>query len=713
MPPFTYDKKNRQETVLEPAPISRTTRWQYDVADQLQKVIAPSGRTMRYVYDERGQQQTITDGIGNNVTFGYDNRGNLTTLKDQRNNTTTFGYDELFRLTGRRDPLGRQVMVGYDPVGNVINQTDRMGRQTTIIYDNINRPKTVSYVDATVTYSYDPAGRWTSVSDASGAVTWQYDNANRVTAEVTNLGTVSYGYNNANQRNSMTAADRPPVNYGYDTAGRLQTISQTTGGVAELFTYGYDTLSRRTQLQRQNNGAGIVTTDYQYDEISRLKRLKHTRVSTGTLHEDFQYEYNLDDEITKITSLASAPLTPQSKTATTADAANRIPQFGTASYGFNQEGQTTAKTDVSGTTNYQWDARGRLTRATLSSGQVVDYGYDVLGRRTNRAANGLITTFQHDATNVVVDRVSDGSYYDYLSGNGVDDKLRQSGGSWGTMYFLTDHLGSTVGLAGTSGGLVETQQQYEAFGAGAGSVRTRYGYTGRERDDLAGLMYYRARWYDSQQGRFISEDPAGTSDGLNLYAYVGSNPLMYRDPSGNQREYDSQRFGELIPSRQSNSSPKKPPGVDDAGQKCCVNLVTDDAGRKCCETKTVILWNLTNEWPPHTFLQTPKRSVGVGPPTIGASVGIGKGAHQDDRGYVNSSKPIPYKVCSETLRKIEKLMDEYNGLPYSPFNISPFAPGAYNCTGWACKVLEDAGITPPLPSWVPYSNPWFANWLKP
>ncbi len=712
---FTYDTKNRQGTVTEPTlPASRTTRWQYDVADQLLQVIAPSGRTMRYAYDARGQQQTITDGLGNSVAFGYDNRGNLTTLKDQRNNTTAFSYDELFRLTGRRDPLGRQVTVEYDPVGNVTAQTDRMGRQTTIVYDNINRPTTVSYVDATVTYQYDAAGRWTSVSDASGTITWQYDNANRVTAEITNLGTVSYGYNNANQRNSMTAADRPPVNYGYDTAGRLQTISQTTGGVTELFTYGYDTLSRRTQLQRQNNGAGIVTTDYEYDEISRLKRLKHTRVSNGTLHEDFQYEYNLDDEITKITSLASAPLTPQSKTATAADAANRIPQFGTASYSFNQEGQATAKTDVSGTTNYQWDARGRLTRATLPSGQIVDYGYDVLGRRTNRAANGLTTTFQHDGANVAIDRVSDGSSYDYLSGNGVDDKLRQSGGAWGTMYFLTDHLGSTAGLAGTSGGLVETQQQYETFGAGAGSVRTRYGYTGRERDDLAGLMYYRARWYDSQQGRFISEDPAGTSDGLNLYAYVGNNPLMYRDPSGNQREYDSQRFGELIPSRQSNSSPKKHPGLDDTGQKCCVNLVTDDAGRKCCETKTVILWNLTNEWPPHTFLQTPTRSVGVGPPTIGAAVGIGKGAHQDDRGYVNRSKPIPYKVCSETLRKIEKLIDGYNGLPYSTFNISVFAPGgAYNCTGWACKVLEDAGITPPLPSWVPYSNPWFVNWLKP
>jgi RHS repeat-associated protein len=533
---FTYDAKNRQELVQEPPPINRITRWQYDAADQLLKVISPSGRTMRYAYDQRGQQQTITDGLGNNVNFGYDNRGNLTTLKDQRNNTTTFGYDQLFRLTGRRDPLGRQVTVEYDAVGNVTAQTDRMGRRTTIIYDNINRPTAVNYVDATVGYQYDVAGRWTQVSDTingitNTTITWQYDNANRVISETTGLGVVSYGYNEANQRSSMTAADRPPVNYDYDTSGQLHTIKQTTLGVEEVFTYGYDTLSRRTQLQRQSHGAGIVTTDYQYDEISRLKRLKHTRVSNSDLHEDFQYEYNLDDEITKITSLASAPLTPQSKTATTADAANRIPQFGTATYSLNQEGQTTAKTDISGTTSYQWDARGRLTQAALPNGQAVNYGYDVLGRRINRAANGVTTTFQYDGADVVTDRESGGSAYDYLNGLGIDDKLRQSGGSIGTLYFLQDHLGSTAALTSASGALMG-QQQYEAFGANAGSAQTRYGYTGRERDELTGLTYYRARWFDSSQARFLSEDPIGFDGGLNLYAYVENDPIGFTDPLG-------------------------------------------------------------------------------------------------------------------------------------------------------------------------------------
>jgi RHS repeat-associated protein len=357
-------------------------------------------------------------------------------------------------------------------------------------------------------------------------ITWQYDNANRLTAEITNLGTVAYVYNNANQRASMTAADRQPVAYDYDSAGRLQTITQGT----EAFTYGYDTLSRQASLARPNG----VTTGYQYDEVDRLKRLTHTNASSVTL-EDLQYDFNLDDEINKITSLASAPLVPQSKTVTPADAANRIGQFGTASFSFNVEGQTTSKTDASGMTTYQWDARGRLTQVTLPSGQEVSYGYDALGRRISRSANGVTTTFQYDGEDVVIDRESGGSAYDHLNGLDIDDKLRQSGGAFGTLYFLQDHLGSTAALTSAGGALIE-QQQYEAFGANAGSVRTRYGYTGRERDDLTGLMYYRARWYDTQLGRFLSEDPLGFGGGdVNYYSYVENDPTNSDDPLGLQR----------------------------------------------------------------------------------------------------------------------------------------------------------------------------------
>ena len=57
-------------------------------------------------------------------------------------------------------------------------------------------------------------------------------------------------------------------------------------------------------------------------------------------------------------------------------------------------------------------------------------------------------------------------------------------------------------------------------------------YTGREWDKETGLYYYRARYYDPMEGRFISKDPSGFEGGINLWAYVQNNPINRTDPSG-------------------------------------------------------------------------------------------------------------------------------------------------------------------------------------
>src|SRR6266480_7853238 len=106
-----------------------------------------------------------------------------------------------------------------------------------------------------------------------------------------------------------------------------------------------------------------------------------------------------------------------------------------------------------------------------------------------------------------------------------ENKIRQKGSTSSTTYYFSqDHLGSTTALTGTTGKLVE-RITYDGYGNSADSARTRYGYTGRERDQLSGQLYYRARFYDPQLGRFISEDPIGFTGGdVNLYAYVLNNP---------------------------------------------------------------------------------------------------------------------------------------------------------------------------------------------
>jgi len=67
-------------------------------------------------------------------------------------------------------------------------------------------------------------------------------------------------------------------------------------------------------------------------------------------------------------------------------------------------------------------------------------------------------------------------------------------------------------------------------------VATDFRYTARELDSETGLYYYRARYYDSSTGRFLSEDPIRFKAGTNFYPYVSSSPTNFRDPSGLLRD---------------------------------------------------------------------------------------------------------------------------------------------------------------------------------
>ena len=78
---------------------------------------------------------------------------------------------------------------------------------------------------------------------------------------------------------------------------------------------------------------------------------------------------------------------------------------------------------------------------------------------------------------------------------------------------------------------------YESFGnltfsEGTPADSNSFRYTGREFDSETGLYYYRARYYDPEVGRFLSEDPIGFDGGINFYSYVGNNPINFFNPFG-------------------------------------------------------------------------------------------------------------------------------------------------------------------------------------
>ncbi len=66
--------------------------------------------------------------------------------------------------------------------------------------------------------------------------------------------------------------------------------------------------------------------------------------------------------------------------------------------------------------------------------------------------------------------------------------------------------------------------------------------------DREDLYYYRARYYDPTQGRFISRDPIGFAAGdWNLYRYVENDPVNWSDPSGlrTKRRCTKNKIGKL------------------------------------------------------------------------------------------------------------------------------------------------------------------------
>jgi RHS repeat-associated protein len=76
---------------------------------------------------------------------------------------------------------------------------------------------------------------------------------------------------------------------------------------------------------------------------------------------------------------------------------------------------------------------------------------------------------------------------------------------------------------------------YGSFGkltASTGTVTNPFQYTGRGSDAETGLYYHRARYFDQNVGRFLSEDPIGFGEGPNFYQYTRNNPLKYVDPWG-------------------------------------------------------------------------------------------------------------------------------------------------------------------------------------
>jgi RHS repeat-associated protein len=197
-------------------------------------------------------------------------------------------------------------------------------------------------------------------------------------------------------------------------------------------------------------------------------------------------------------------------------------------------GNLVSKAEGSDTWTYEWNARNELTRVLKNGVEQARFAYDPLGRRVEKVAGGVTTSYTHDDIDVL--RESRGSStFKFIHGPAIDEPLAREDGVGALNYYHADALGSVVKRTDQAGAVVHAYRYDVSGNMELGASEPGYAFTGREWDPETRLYYYRARYYEPRISRFVSEDPIGLEDGPNRYAYVSNDPVNVTDPSGLRR----------------------------------------------------------------------------------------------------------------------------------------------------------------------------------
>ena len=600
---MTYDAMNHLTRVVDPS--GAVTAYAYDKQGNRVSRIDANGQTTTYGYNFRGEVTENRDPLGGVTRYTYETAScgscggvdKLTGLTDARSNSTGFQYDLISRLVRETDPLGKVVAYAYDTVGNPATRTTANGAVVAYSYDLLRRLIGKSYPDGTgETYSYDAAGRLLSTTGKDMGYRYGYDNAGRLSSVADSRGyLLSYDYDILGNRTGMTlqpgTPDQRRISYGYDRANRTTRITSGAG----TFTYGYDNLGRRSSSSYPHG----VTATFQYDNLNRLTSLTHRAgesVITFANYSGFdkvgnrmgknspagaeRYHY---DEIYRLKQ-ATAPDRTENfsydavgnrfagpgfkDTKYLYDAANRVLVGRIFGHDYdnagNQVTRTTPTAPDKGWTLF-WNYENHLIRMEKVKGSTerstITFQYDPQGRRIEKQVtilnNGQTRTtrwrYIYDNDNIVLeiytspDGTDENSWYTH--GADVDEHLAlERGGN--NYYYHGDGLGSVTAITDVDKNIVQSYR-YDSFGMVTPSspFRNSYCYTGREWDKEAALYYYRARYYDPMDGRFINKDPIAISGNIynnyiniagdqrvksiiNPFVYTDNNPINFTDPTG-------------------------------------------------------------------------------------------------------------------------------------------------------------------------------------
>jgi RHS repeat-associated protein len=578
---FEYDGKGQLIRLTDA--LANSFDFAYDSQGNLVKITDPLGNNQTASFNILGRIVTTTDAAGLTTQFAYDNNerlvrsinanggvtireydasSNLTGIAIPNSAKTSLEYDSLNRLTKVINALGQSTNYTYDRRGNLASKIDPKGQSITYAYDALDRRIRKTKPDDTVSYSYDGPGNLINLIDGDSSLSFAYDKVNRLTTARTaaTVGqpttTVAISYDANGNRKSLTDPSGGVTNYTYDALQRLKSLTDPAG----TFAFSYDEISRRTRVDRplgistvytydasrrlmslaNQGGPGVGSINYTYDRSG--KRL--TKTDSAGLQ---SYSYDSLDRLTSaITQTNPAEsysydsvgnrTVSHSSTSYSYNLANRLTADSRFDYLYDANGNLTRKTErVTGNiTTYTYDSDNELVRIDFSDGTNATYRYDGMGRRIEKNVGGQITRYIYDGQDILFEYAGASLAARYTHGPGMDEVLgvQRSGN---TYLFQTDALGSVARVI--DGGGVKASYSYDAFGrivAQSGARQGPFGFHGREFDQESGLYYFRARYYDPQVGRFITEDPIKFAGGVNFYSFVDGNPINVIDPYGKQ-----------------------------------------------------------------------------------------------------------------------------------------------------------------------------------
>ena len=368
--------------------------------------------------------------------------------------------------------------------------------------------------------------------------------------------------------------------YSYDVFDRVLSMkyynSTNKDLILEQYDYEYDKNSNITYKHEKYNYSNNLKDEdvtYTYNKLNQLvESVKNNKLTYKTITSSYSYDSVGNRTYEKIIKKDTVA------TDKTFDEATYN------YYSYNRLNQLSGKTEVitDGTTtktytgSYKYDARGNQIEVTDGKSKTnTKYTYDVENQLTDVevTTDGKKTGEQHNIyngngqriskTDIVIDgdnKKSNTTCYFYegslllyttddsgkkISQNVIGNQdniivgIRYSGGNQNEYFYAKDVQGSTTNITDNTGACVQSYD-YTDFGETAERIATDFKneicYTGGIYDELTGLYYLNARYYNPDEGVFLSQDTyRGTEKNAecwNLYAYCANNPINYVDPRG-------------------------------------------------------------------------------------------------------------------------------------------------------------------------------------